>query len=77
MAEEPVRIYGEGPNRDEGGNHTVETREVPTWYAKARQVCVGCHDNFYNGRANCTGKSYCFSLQAKFARRKTRPGCWH
>lgn len=78
MATEPVRVHcSDGPNRDEGGNFRVEERKAPSWVGPAMQHCGGCHDNFYNGRSNCTGNSWCWSLDKKYARRKTRPPCYH
>ena len=76
MPKAEVRMYGSGPRRDEGGQHHVETMEIPAWVRQAQKHCGGCHSNFYNGRMNCTGKPWCFSLQKSYARRKTRPPCF-
>lgn len=72
-----IRVYGEGSYRDEGGVFRYEERPVPSWVKEARQICSGCHDDFYNYRANCTGDSWCFSLQKKYKGRKTKPPCFH
>ena len=77
MSAEHVRVYGSGPNRDEGGQFHYVEKQVPSWVRPAQRHCRGCHDNFYNGRANCTGDSWCFMLQKSYARRKTRPPCHH
>lgn len=75
--EEAVRVYGSGTGHDEGGAYHMQTAHVPSWVKPARKHCRGCRNDFYNGRANCTGKSWCFMLKTKFARRKTRPPCYH
>ncbi len=75
--ETAVRVYGTGEYQDEGGKYHIVTRKVPAWVKNARRVCAGCHDNFYNGRANCDGNSHCWSLKPEYARRKTRPPCFH
>ena len=51
----------------------------PSWVAHVRrEKCRGCHDDFYNyGGPNANGKTYCFSMQAKFARLKGKPPCYH
>lgn len=72
-----VRVYGEGPYKDEGGNYHLKEKPQPSWVQPAQKHCGGCHDNFYNGRGNCTGNSWCFSLKKSYANRKTRPGCHH
>ncbi len=78
MAKELVRIHGSGPGRDEGGTFRVEERPTPAWVTQAQKKCAGCHDNFYNHRANCTGNHWCFSLErAKSHRGKGRPSCFH
>ncbi len=72
-----VRVYGSGTCHDEGGDFHLEEREIPAWVKAARKICRGCHDDFYNYRANCTGDAWCFSLQKSFGKRKTRPRCYH
>ena len=72
-----VKVYGEGEYQDEGGRFHYETKTEPAWVSSAQKHCSGCRDNFYNGRANCTGNSWCFSLAKSYARRKTRPNCYH
>ena len=71
-----VRVYGEGPYVDEGGRYRMEDRPVNTWVRSAQKHCSGCRDNFYNGRANIGG-NHCFSLKKSYAKRKTRPKCYH
>jgi|GEM_PF-6176327 len=78
MSEELVRVYGDGENRDEGGTYHRARHEVPDWVKLAcRRCCVGCHDDFYNFRLNCNGNSWCWSLKPQYAKRKTRPPCYH
>lgn len=78
MATEPVRIYGSGPARDEGGDFHYEEKQTPTWVTRAQKKCTGCHDNFYNGRANCTGNHWCFSLKRAAKHRGSgKPSCYH
>ena len=73
-----IHVYkSDGQYRDEGGNFDYETIEIPKWVEKARQHCMGCHDNFYNFRANCGNMSWCFSLKKEFARLKKKPKCYH
>ena len=72
-----VKVYGDGPYKDEGGSYRLEVKAIPSWVTQARRICAGCHDDFYNYRANCTGNSWCFSLKPSFAKRKTRPPCYH
>jgi len=71
-----VRVYGEGPRKDEGGSHHIEERTTPAWVIAAWRKCRGCHQDFYNGRANCTGNHWCFMLKASFARLKGKPSCY-
>lgn len=71
-----TRVYGEGPLSDEGGRYRLVDRSTPSWVAGAQKHCMGCHNNFYNGRANCTGDNWCFSLRKAYAKRKTRPRCY-
>ena len=66
-----------GQFRDEGGTYDVETVPVPAWVHRAQKHCPGCHDNFYNGRVSCTGNTWCWSLKPEYARRETRPDCYH
>lgn len=78
MSEQAIRNHHpEGAHRDEGGPFDVVKAQVPSWVSVARKHCAGCHDNFYNGRQNCTGKSWCWSLKKSHATRKTRPLCHH
>lgn len=77
MADKSIRVYGSGPLRDEGGAYHIEHRPQPAWVSAAQRHCAGCHDDFYNGRANCTGNAWCLSLKRRYARRKTRPPCYH
>lgn len=77
MIEKNIRIYGSGAEHDEGGKFHFEKRQTPVWVEAAKKICGGCHDNFYNYRGNCTGDSWCFSLQKKYAGRKTKPPCFH
>ena len=72
-----VRSYGAGTNVDEGGKYETKQAPVPSWFRAARQHCSGCHDDFYNARMNCTGAAHCFSMKPSFAKRKTRPPCFH
>lgn len=72
-----IRVYGEGEQRDEGGKFKMVKATIPAWVTKARRHCAGCHDDFYNGRGNCTGKSWCWSMKQSYAKRKTRPPCYH
>lgn len=72
-----VRVYGSGEYHDEGGRYHIEERPVPSWVRESRRICGGCHDDFYNYRANCDGNSWCFSLKKSYAKRKTRPACYH
>jgi len=77
MPRTAIRVYGDGPHRDEGGSHSTREVEIPPWVREAQRHCSGCRDDFYNGRMNCTGNPWCFSLQKSYARRKTRPPCYH
>ena len=77
MPDEAIRVYGSGEGRDEGGAYHVETVAVPSWVKPARKHCGGCRSDFYNGRMNCTGKSWCWMLKKSYATRKTRPPCFH
>ena len=72
-----TKIYGHGDYQDEGGCFRYEERPQHSWVRAAQQLCTGCHDNFYNNRANCTGNSWCFSLKKSYGKRKTRPRCYH
>ena len=72
-----VRIYGAGPYEDEGGKYHFEEKQVPYWVKYSQKHCGGCHADFYNGRDNCTGNSWCFSLQKAYSNRKTKPKCYH
>ena len=51
--------------------------KTPAWVSTVQQKCRGCHDDFYNGRANCNGKNYCMCMEAKYARWKGKPPCYH
>ena len=73
-----VRSYSsDGARKDEGGRFDMKHAEIPHWVKRAMGWCGGCHDDFYNHRRNCTGNSWCFSLKVSYARRKTRPPCYH
>ena len=58
---------------------TVETKPKPSWVVRIlnKSKCSGCHDDFYNWRSNCDGKSWCWSMRKGFARLKGRPSCYH
>jgi len=50
----------------------------PSWVRKVLPKCAGCHDDFYNsGGQNCDGKTWCWSMQAKYAGLKGKPPCYH
>ena len=72
-----ARVYGSGPNKDEGGKFHFKEVDEPAWVRPAQKHCCGCHDDFYNHRANCTGNSWCFMLKPDYAKSKTRPSCFH
>ncbi len=75
---EQVRQHGRtGQFKDEGGPLDYIKVDVPLWVHKAQGWCGGCHDDFYNGRMNCTGKPWCFSLKESYVKRKARPPCYH
>lgn len=71
-----VKVYGQGDYKDEGGHYHFEERSEPFWVELAQKWCSGCYNNFYNGRANCTGDAWCFSLKKTYVKRKTRPSCY-
>lgn len=71
-----VKVYGSGDYQDEGGRFHYEERKVEAWIGPAQKHCSGCRNNFYNGRANMGG-SHCWSLKKSYAKRKTRPSCYH
>jgi formylmethanofuran dehydrogenase subunit E len=76
-----VRVYckEEGADgRDEGGFYRWEEQpEIPA-KLRARMVrCSGCHDAFYNHRANVAG-NHCWHLAADENFPKDGPPrCWH
>ena len=73
-----VREYAsDGQYKDEGGRYNLKKVDIPPWVNLAMGWCGGCHDDVYNHQQNFTGDSWCFSLQAAYARRKTRPPCYH
>ena len=49
----------------------------PAWIRNARQKCTGCHDDFYNGRMNCTGNAWCMMLKPHYVKLKGKPNCYH
>jgi len=63
---------------DEGGNFRLETATIPATLKRRMARCYGCHDSFYNGRANCGGRNWCWSLEhAEYFRKRGRPTCYH
>lgn len=84
MMVEKVRSYvgldaTDFDGQDEGGKYkVVPVAEPPAKIARRIKRCGGCHDSFYNGRMNCTGQSWCWSLKddENFRKRGT-PRCWH
>ena len=78
-----VRMHtsGDDPDavgHDEGGAY--KWKEVPELPAKLKRHmvrCAGCHDDFYNGKANCGG-NHCWSLDRdENFMGKGRPKCFH
>lgn len=76
-----VREYcreGEHDGRDDGGFYRmVEKPDLSIKLQQRMLRCRGCHDDFYNRRANCSG-NHCWSLtrDENFDGRG-RPKCWH
>lgn len=77
MVKTTIRVHGGGEFRDEGGEYSTRQIEIPSWVPRAQRNCGGCHDNFYNGRLNCGNRCWCWSLKPEYARRKTKPPCYH
>lgn len=76
-----VKVYcqeKEAVGRDEGGWYRY--KEVPELTARLQnrmKRCSGCHDDFYNYRAN-GGVDHCmFLAQDPHFRRKGNPSCYH
>lgn len=63
---------------DEGGPYRlVEVEEIPKKLKSRMARCAGCHDDFYNHRANCCG-NHCWSLKKdEYFRGRGRPKCYH
>jgi len=74
--ERTVGVYGKGELKDEGGRHHYEKVQEPDWVKKAQKHCAGCRDNFYNGRMNCTGNTWCMHLKPEYANINTKPPCF-
>ena len=64
--------------KDEGGKYVLkEVSAPPPAIEKRRKQCGGCHNDFYNYRMNCTGKSWCWSLEnAKNFSSRAKPRCY-
>jgi hypothetical protein len=76
-----VRAYceeNEAVGRDEGGFFRyIEAPDLAPKLATRMVNCAGCHDDFYNRRANITA-THCWSLtrDSNFID-KRRPVCYH
>jgi len=68
----------EAEGHDEGGFFRMkEVESTPPQIKRRMRRCGGCHDDFYNYRANCTG-NHCWSLtHDENFRGKGRPKCFH
>jgi hypothetical protein len=76
-----VRVYceeNEAEGQDEGGSFRMkEVPDLPKKLKRRLPRCIGCRNNFYNGRANVSG-NHCWSLErGAFFRGRGKPKCWH
>ncbi len=65
--------------RDDGGYYRmIKVKPIPANLQKRMIRCGGCHNNFYNNRANWCG-NYCWSLDNydNFRSKKSKPKCYH
>lgn len=76
-----IRVYGGDEDnieaRDEGGGFRYEEATIPAKLKRRMTKCSGCYNSFYNYRANCGGKNWCYSIErdVNFKGRGT-PTCW-
>lgn len=63
---------------DEGGPYRwKEVADISRQLQERMRRCVGCHDDFYNRRANCAG-NHCWSLNRdENFEGRGRPTCYH
>ena len=68
----------EAEGRDEGRFFRYkEIDPTPPKILRRMARCAGCHDNFYNHRANCT-ENHCWSLKSdNNFRGRGAPKCYH
>lgn len=64
--------------KDEGGYYRmVPVPVISDKLRKRMRRCAGCHDDFYNNRANCCGNT-CWSLKRDDNfRGRGKPACYH
>jgi len=77
-----VRVYcsqEESTGRDDGGYYKMEQRpDPPSKLQKRMSRCYGCHDDFYNNRANFGDCTHCWSLDDdENFKGQGKPGCYH